>query len=82
MATYQWGFAARFRRNAYGWKSDLPIKRIKEAISEIKAVARKDTVLAAGGALLDHVCPALRHLLLDDAGMLLVDVVQDSFDRL
>ena len=49
MAAHQWGFAPRFRRNAFGWKSDLPIKRIKEAVTEIKAVARKDTVLAAEG---------------------------------
>ena len=52
MAAHQWGFAPRFRRNAFGWKSDLPIKRIKEAVTEIKAVARKDTVLAAEGAVL------------------------------
>ncbi len=64
MATQQWVFSSRFRRNAFGWKSDLPIKRIKEAISEIKAVARKDPVLAAEGAvlLLTKVAPAIEHV--------------------
>jgi hypothetical protein len=42
-------FAARFRRNAFGWKSDTPIKRIKEALTEIKAVAKKEPILAAEG---------------------------------
>jgi hypothetical protein len=38
MATYKWQFVPRFRRNALGWKSDTPIQRIKEALTEIKAV--------------------------------------------
>ncbi|WP_426116719.1 hypothetical protein [Massilia sp. PWRC2] len=50
--TYKWQFAPRFRRNAFGWKSDAPIQRIKEALSEIKAVAKKEPVLAAEGAVL------------------------------
>ena len=37
---------------------------------------------AAGGAQLDHLGLALAHLLDDDAGMLLVDVDHDLFDRL
>lgn len=62
MATaYKWQFAARFRRNAFGWKSDTPIQRIKEAVSEIKATAKKDPVLAADGAvlLLEKLVPAI-----------------------
>lgn len=52
MATaYKWQFAPRFRR-AFGWKSDTPIQRIKEALAEIKAVAKKEPVLAAEGAVL------------------------------
>lgn len=50
--THQWQFAPRFRRNAFGWKSDTPILRIKEALAEIKAVAKKEPVLAAEGAIL------------------------------
>jgi hypothetical protein len=50
--TYKWQFAPRFRRNAFGWKSDTPIQRIKEALAEIKALAKKEPVLAADGAVL------------------------------
>ena len=61
MSAHTWIFAARFRRNAFGWRSDKPILRIKEAISEIKQIARKDPVLAAAGAisLLEKLSPAL-----------------------
>lgn len=53
MATaYKWQFAPRFRRNAFGWKSDTPIQRIKEAVAEIKTIAKKEPVLAAEGAVL------------------------------
>jgi hypothetical protein len=53
MATaYKWQFAPRFRRAAFGWKSATPILRIKEALTEIKSVAKKEPVLAAEGAVL------------------------------
>jgi len=50
-AHYKWQFKARFRRNAFGWRSQPAIQRIKEAVSEIKKVARKDALLAAEGAV-------------------------------
>jgi hypothetical protein len=61
---HKWEFRARFRRHAYGWKSQPAIKRIKEAVSEIKKVARKDKLLAAEGAVLflEKVSPALEHV--------------------
>ncbi len=61
---HKWIFRARFRRNAFGWKSQPAIKRIKEAVSEIKKVARKDNVLAAEGAvlLLEKLSPALEQV--------------------
>ena len=61
---HKWEFRARFRRNAFGWKSQPAIKRIKEAVSEIKKVARKDRVLAAEGAvlLLEKLSPALERI--------------------
>jgi hypothetical protein len=61
---HKWEFQARFRRHAFGWKSQPAIKRIKEAVSEIKKVARKDKVLAAEGAVLflEKVSPALEHV--------------------
>ena len=60
-SAHKWEFASRLRRNAFGWRSDLPIRRIKEALSEIRQVARKEPVLAAEGAilLLEKLSPAL-----------------------
>ena len=49
---HKWEFRARFRRHAFGWKSQPAIKRIKESVSEIEKVARKDKVLAAEGAVM------------------------------
>lgn len=61
MSTHKWLFAPRFRRNAFGWRSDKPIERIKEALAEIRLVARKEPVLAAEGAIvfLEKLSPAL-----------------------
>jgi hypothetical protein len=61
---YKWDFRPRFRRNAFGWKSQPAIKRIKEAVSEIKRVARRDKVLAAEGAVLfiEKISPALERV--------------------
>jgi len=65
MATsYKWQFAPRFRRNAFGWKSDTPIQRIKEAVTEIKAISKKEPVLAAEGAVLflEKLAPAIEQV--------------------
>lgn len=64
MSPHKWQFAPRFRRHAFGWRSDTPILRIKEAVSEIKSVARKDPVLAAEGAVifLEKLSPALEQV--------------------
>ena len=51
-AAHKWEFRARFRRRAFGWRSQPAIKRVKEAISEIKKAARKDQILAGEGAVL------------------------------
>lgn len=61
---HKWQFRARFRKNAFGWKSQPAITRVKEAVSEIKKVARKDKTLAAEGAVLflEKVSPALAHV--------------------
>jgi len=61
---HQWVFRARFRRQAFGWKSQPAIQRVKEAVSEIKKVARKDLVQAAEGAVLflERVSPALEQV--------------------
>ena len=48
---HTWTFGARFRRRAFGWRSQPATKRIKEAVSEIKKAARKDPVLGGEGAV-------------------------------
>ena len=50
---HKWAFRSRFRRHAFGWRSQTPIRRIKEAVSEIKRVARKDAVVAAAYGVVD-----------------------------
>lgn len=64
MTVHKWQFTPRFRRHAFGWRSDLPIQRIKEALAEIRQFTRKEPVLAAEGAitLLQKLSPALEHV--------------------
>ena len=71
VAPYKWQFSSRFRRNAFGWKSDIPIQRIKEALAEIKTVGKKDPVLAAEGAVLflEKLAPAIGHVDGSSGGM-------------
>jgi hypothetical protein len=59
-----WEFTRRFRRGAFGWKSQPAIARVRQAVSEIKTVARHDPVLASEGAVrfLERVSPALEHV--------------------
>lgn len=61
---HTWAFVPRFRRGAFGWRSQPAIARIKEAVTEIKAVARKDPQLGAEGAVLflQKVSPALQNV--------------------
>lgn len=82
MSTYKWQFAPRFRRHAFGWRSDTPIQRIKEALTEIKQVARKDPVIAAEGAvtLLEKLSPALDQV--DSSSGALGSAVNRAIDTL
>jgi hypothetical protein len=61
---HSWRFKARFRRHAFGWKSQPAIARVREAVSEITLVARVDPILGAEGAvaLLERLSPALEHV--------------------
>jgi len=61
---HQWEFKARFRRHAFGWKSQPAIQRVRQAVSEIKRVARRDPMLAAEGAVLflERVSPAIEQV--------------------
>ena len=58
---HKWQFKSRFRKGTFGWKSKPAILRVKEAVSEIKKVARKDPLLAAEGAVvfIEKISPAL-----------------------
>jgi len=61
---HKWTFTSRFRRQAFGWRgSGTAVQRVKEAVAEIKAAARKDSLLGAEGAVLffEKVSPALEH---------------------
>ena len=61
-AKHKWTFTSRFRAGAYGRKaSRLAIQRIKEAVSEIKLVNRRDQLLASQGAILfiEKLVPAI-----------------------
>ncbi|WP_456377586.1 hypothetical protein [Thiolapillus sp.] len=62
---HKWVFPARFRTGAYSWKaSRLACQRLREAVSEINKVAKKDPVHAAEGAvrLMEKLWPALEHI--------------------
>ena len=61
---HSWTFRSRFGAGAFGWRSDLPIKRIAEAVAEIKKAAQKDKLLGAEGAVmfLEKVSGALEHV--------------------
>ena len=60
----KWEFQARFRRHAFGWRSQPAILRVKQAVSEITRAERRDPVLAAEGAvlLLERISPALENV--------------------
>jgi tetratricopeptide (TPR) repeat protein len=62
---HTWVFPSRFRARSYGWRSSrLACQRVREAVSEIKKVARKDPILGAEGAikLMEKLWPALEHI--------------------
>lgn len=61
---HTWAFKPRFRRHAFGWKSQPAIKRIKEAVGEIRKECKRDPILAAEGAVvfLERVSPAIEQV--------------------
>jgi tetratricopeptide (TPR) repeat protein len=61
--SHPWSFRQRLRTRAFGWRgSKLAIERLKEALGEIKTVARYDPETAAEGAILlmERLWPALQ----------------------
>src|SRR3954466_14380373 len=63
-SAHKWAFKPRFRRHAFGWKSQPAVLRVKQAVAEIKKVAKKDPSLAAAGAVLfiERVSPAIEQV--------------------
>jgi hypothetical protein len=61
---HAWAFKARFRRHAFGWRSPPAIARLRQAVGEIKKVAKRDPRLAAEGAVafFERVSPALERV--------------------
>jgi len=61
---HPWAFRARFRATAFGWKSQPAIARVREAVAEIKKVAKSDPMVAADGAILflERLSPAIAHV--------------------
>lgn len=80
---YKWTFPTRFRAGAYGWRaSRLACQRLREAVSEIKKVAKKEPVLGAEGAvrLMEKLWPALAHV--DSSSGALGSAVNKALDAL
>jgi tetratricopeptide (TPR) repeat protein len=79
---HNWTFRSRFRKGAFGWPSQTAVKRVNEALNEIKKVARQDPVLAAEGAILflEIVSPALEHV--DSSSGAIGSAVNKAIDEL
>lgn len=80
---HKWIFPARFRAGVYGWKSSkLACQRLREAVSEIRKVAKKEPVLGAEGAvrLMEKIWPALEHV--DSSSGALGSAVNKALDDL
>jgi hypothetical protein len=80
---HKWIFPTRFRTGAYSWQaSRLACQRLREAVSEIKKVAKRDSVLGAEGAvrLIEKLWPALEHI--DTSSGALGSAVNKTLDAL
>jgi hypothetical protein len=79
---HTWEFKARFRRHAFGWKSQPAITRVRQAVAEIKKVAKRDPLLAADGAIafLERVSAALEHV--DSSSGSIGSAVNNAIDDL
>jgi hypothetical protein len=80
---HKWTFTSRFRRGAYGWRgSRTAVQRVKEAVTEIKGVARKDPLLGAEGGVLflEKISPALEQV--DSSLGVIGSAVNNAIDAL
>lgn len=63
--THKWQFTSRIRPNVFSWRSSATaVSRVRDAVTEIANVARKDPVIAAEGAvrLIERLSPALEEV--------------------
>ncbi len=81
-AGHTWEFRPRFRKNAFGWRSQPAITRIREAVAEIRRVAKKDAALGAEGVVLflERLSPALERI--DSSSGAIGAAVWDAIDSL
>ena len=80
---HKWKFKSYFRREAYSWNGTAKAsKRMKEAVSEIKKVAKKNSVLAGEGVveLFYRLYPALMNI--DGSSGALGTAVNKTIDSL
>lgn len=83
-----WAFRRRLRPNAFGWRNTAAIAAVKDAIRELRAVARKEPARAAAGAveLLERIPAACAHTD-DSSGALqrqicaVIDLLEQWFGR-
>lgn len=79
---HKWEFATRFRKGAFGWRSQPAVQRVKEAVSEIARVAKQDPVLGAEGAVkfIEKLVPAIEQV--DSSSGALGTAVNRAIDTL
>lgn len=81
VAAHKWAFAPRFRRHAFGRRSQPAVQRVREAVAEIQKVAKKDPALAASSAaiFLEKLSPALEQV--DSSSGAISTAVNYAIDR-
>lgn len=81
-APHPWAFRAVFRKNAFGWQSAPAITRVRQAVAEIRKVAKASPVVAAEGAVLflERVAPALERV--DSSSGSIGSAVDNAIDAL
>lgn len=83
MSNHKWTFKSYFRKEAYGWNGTAKAsKRMKEAVSEIKKVAKTDSALAGEGVieLFIRLYPALMNI--DSSSGALGTALNNTIDSL
>ena len=64
-SSHKWFFKPKLRTRAFGWRgSNMAFERLREAVSEIRAVGKSNPVLAADGVvtLAERLWPALQNI--------------------